>query len=253
MTAGSFRSVSLDSRLHFLVSLPAGYANGAHRYPVIYFLHGLPAAPTAYQSLSWVGTALDRAGGQAILVVPQGTRRVNGDPEYHDWGPGHNWATALGRELPAYIDTHYRTIPTRAGRALIGVSAGGYGATSLGLHNPQRFSVIESWSGYFEPTDPTGTSVLDLGSDAANNAASVHTLARTLKQQFRRYPTFLAFYVGRSDPTFVQENLQLNEELNDLAVSHAFTTYPGGHSNSLWQAHAATWLSMALKHLAQPT
>ena len=252
-TAGSFRSAALDSRLHFLVGLPAGYASGARRYPVIYFLHGLPAAPTAYQSLSWVGAALDKAGGQAILVIPQGTRRMNGDPEYHDWGPGHNWATALARELPAYIDAHYRTIATRAGRALIGESAGGYGATSLGLHNPQRFSVVESWSGYFEPTDPTGTSALDLGSDAANNAASVHTLVRTLKQQFRRYPTFLAFYVGRSDPTFVPENLQLNQELNAFAVPHAFTTYPGGHSTALWQLHAATWLSMALNHLAPPT
>jgi enterochelin esterase-like enzyme len=250
LSESSFRSVALDSRIHFLVALPPGYDAGKERYPVIYFLHGLPAGPTSYRSLAWVSRAIDRAGGGAILVVPQGTRRTDGDPEYHDWGPGHNWATALAVELPAYVDAHYRTIATRSSRALIGVSAGGYGATSMALSHPHRFSVVESWSGYFEPTDPTGTKTLDLGSAAANRAASVHALARQLKAQFRRDPTFLAFYVGRSDPTFVPDNLLLNEELKDFGVPHQFTTYPGGHDNALWQAHAVTWLRMALHHLA---
>ena len=247
---GSFRSVALNETLHFLIHLPAGYDAGVRRYPVIYFLHGLPADPSSYTSLAWVATALDAAGGNAILVIPQGTDSENGDPEYLNLGPGNDWATAISRELPAYVDLHYRSIATRIGRALIGVSAGGYGAASLGLHNPKQFSVVESWSGYFAPTDPTGMSVLDLGSDAANDEASVHKLARALAEQFRRYPTYFAFYVGKSDPTFVRENLQLNEELNGSNAPHAFTTYPGGHSNSLWQPHAATWLAMALKHLA---
>src|SRR5579884_1350655 len=151
----AFHSRALDSTLHFLIRLPDGYARGNRRYPVVYFLHGLPAGPTSYRAVAWVEDALDHAGRPAFLVVPQGTRRQNGDPEYHDWGPGHDWATALGVELPAYVDAHYRTIPNRGGRAIVGVSAGGYGATSIGLGEPGRFSVVESWSGYFEPTDPT--------------------------------------------------------------------------------------------------
>src|SRR5579884_524948 len=234
----AFHSRALDSTLHFLIRLPDGYARGNRRYPVVYFLHGLPAGPTSYRAVAWVEDALDHAGRPAFLVVPQGTRRQNGDPEYHDWGPGHDWATALGVELPAYVDAHYRTIPNRGGRAIVGVSAGGYGATSIGLGEPGRFSVVVSWSGYFEPTDPTGTKVLDLGSAKANEQASVHALADRLHAQFLRYPTFLAFYVGRSDPTFVGENQQLNRELNAAHVPHAFTTYPGartGARGSRWR------------------
>jgi S-formylglutathione hydrolase FrmB len=248
----SFRSVALDSRLHYLVRLPPGYATSGKRYPVVYFLHGLPAGPTSYQAVAWVENALDVAGGQAILVAPQGTRRVDGDPEYHDWGPGRNWATALAVELPRAIDRAYRTIPTRAGRAIVGVSAGGYGAVILGLQHPQQFSVIESWSGYFEPTDPTGQNVLDLGSQQANDAASAHARSRSLSAQFRRYPTFLAFYVGRSDPTFLEDNVTFNAELNASGVPHAFTTYPGAHTVALWSAHAPDWLRMALNHLSRP-
>ncbi|MBV8064627.1 MAG: hypothetical protein JOY73_03805 [Actinobacteria bacterium] len=249
-TTEVFHSHALDGELHFLIQLPAGYATSGMRYPVVYFLHGLPAGPTSYEGVSWVGRALAKEKRPAILVVPQGTRSPGGDPEYHDWGPGQNWATALALELPMWIDTHYRTIASREGRAIIGVSAGGYGAASLGLDHPGEFSVVESWSGYFEPTDPTGTRILDLGSPEANAAASVHEQATDLAQQFRKDPTFFGFYVGRSDPTFVEENIELNRELEAANVPHVYATVPGAHSTSLWMREAPYWLQMALNHLA---
>jgi putative tributyrin esterase len=249
--ANEFRSRALDSDLHYLIQLPSGYANSRARYPVVYFLHGLPAGPDAYKSVAWVGEVLAKERKPVILVVPQGTRRKNGDPEYHDWGPGHNWATALAVELPRWIDSHYRTIASRSGRAIIGLSAGGYGAASLGLSHPALFSVVESWSGYFEPTDPTGTKILDLGSEAANDAASIHKQATALEAQFDRFPTFFGFYVGRSDPTFVSENVELNRELSSAGVPHVYATYPGAHTTSLWAAEAPYWLRMALNHLSR--
>jgi enterochelin esterase-like enzyme len=242
---GSFRSAALDSRLHYLIHLPAGYETSGLRYPVLYFLHGLPAGPESYRGVAWVADALDDTGRQAILVVPQGTRRKNGDPEYHDWGPGHNWATALGSELPAWIDAHYRTIDGREGRGIVGLSAGGYGAASLGLSRPRTYASVESWSGYFQPTDPTGTTALHLGA-----AASMHAQVTKLRTQFARWPTFLAFYVGRADPTFVPENRTFHAELAAAHVPHTFVTYAGGHSDALWRAHAEGWLAMALARLA---
>jgi enterochelin esterase-like enzyme len=249
----SFRSRALDSRLHFLVHLPPDYARGHRRYPVVYFLHGLPAGPDAYRGVAWIGDALDANARSAILVMPQGTKTESGDPEYHDWGPGENWETALASELPAYVDAHFRTIASREGRAILGLSAGGYGAAILGLHHPGEYGAIESWSGYFRPTDPTGSRTLDVGSDADNARASVHALVPSLRSQFSRLPTYLAFYVGRSDPTFVGDNEALARELTAARVPHVFRRYPGGHSTALWQAHARTWLAMALDHLQAAT
>ena len=246
----SFPSTTLESRVHFLVHLPAGYATSAKRYPVIYFLHGLPADPDSYQSLSWLTTALDQTGREAILVAPQGTRRPSGDPEYHDWGPGKNWEMALAVELPAYIDRHFRTIRNRTGRAIVGLSAGGYGASIFGVHHPAKFAVIESWSGYFHPTDPTGEKPLDLGTAALNADASVHTLVPKLAAQIARYPTFVGFYVGAQDPIFAPENLQLARELTAAGIPYRFAVYSGAHTTSLWQQHATAWLALALAHLA---
>jgi enterochelin esterase-like enzyme len=247
------RSSALRGRLHYLVALPPGYGTSGRRYPVIYFLHGLPATETAYQSLGWVEQALTATSRQAILVVAQGASAAMSDPEYHDWGAGENWETALARELPAYIDAHYRTIANRTGRAIIGLSAGGYGATILGVHHLGEYSVIESWSGYFRPTDPTGTKTLDVGSKADNDDASVHVLVGGLEAKLRRYPTFLGFYVGRSDPTFVPDNRRLHRELTAARISHLFELYAGGHTNALWQARAVRWLTLALMHLRKPT
>ena len=237
------RSIALGGTGHALVILPDGYAKSHERYPVVYFLHGLPAGPDAYRNSTWPGDVLERVG-PAILVLPQGARTGDTDAEYLNWGAGRNWETFIAEEVPAAIDKRFRTIRSRRGRALIGLSAGGFGATILGLHNLGRFSVVESWSGYFHPTDPTGTQALDRGP-----LTSAHNLISVLKRDEQRRPSFFGFYVGDGDKRFLAENLQLNRELNAAHVRHLFAVYSGGHTTRLWQAHARVWLGLALSHL----
>jgi enterochelin esterase-like enzyme len=237
-------SVALNGEVHARVILPAGYDDLPHRrYPVVYFLHGLPATSSSYRGNQWLIDAMAKAGA-AILVVPQGARSSDADPEYLNWGAGRDWQTYIAKEIPRYIDAHFRTIPTRRGRAIVGVSAGGYGAADVGLHHTQLFSVIESWSGYFHATDPSGTQSLARGSEA-----NVHTLVSAL----RGGATFFGFYVGNRDARFLTENKQLNSELDAAQLPHVFEVYAGGHETAVWQSHAVTWLRLALRHLAAPT
>jgi enterochelin esterase-like enzyme len=121
----------------------------------------------------------------------------------------------------------------------------------LTLHHLRAFSVVESWSGYFHPTDPAGDHALDLGSSRANANASAHAFVRTLRKGFRRSPTFFAFYVGRGDERFRDENERFDRELTAAGVPHVFRVYSGGHEQSVWSAHARAWLSLAVDHLAR--
>ena len=246
----SFESAAIGGRLHFEVYLPPGYAGSTMRYPVLYVLHGLPSTPNAYTSLGFVARALDTSSRPAIVVFPQGARTGETDPEYLDRGPGDRWATAIAAELPRIVDARFRTIRSRSGRALIGISAGGYGAMQLALHHLDEFSVVESWSGYFHPTDPTGTHTLELGSAALDASADVHRTLPTVRTELQATKTFIAFYVGRSDWRFYAENETLNQELSEDGVAHVFRAYPGGHDQSLWQRYAAPWLNLALVHLS---
>lgn len=248
VTEDAYRSRALEGTLPFAVYLPPGYAASTRRYPVIYFLHGLPASAYAYRGIGFVARALDALGGGAIVVAPRGARDGDGDPEYLDWGPGRNWETAIAAELPRYVDAHYRTIAGRRGRALVGLSAGGYGAVVLALDHLSDFSVVESWSGYFRPTNPRGTAVI-----AHAPPQNAHALVPRLRADERRRPTFFAFYVGAEDRRFRAENEQLDRELRAAGVAHVFRIYPGAHEQSVWSAHAKAWLRLALAHLARPT
>jgi S-formylglutathione hydrolase FrmB len=248
----SFESKALHRRLHFTVYLPADYQTSGLRYPVVYYLHGLPAGPGAYSNVGWLESALDTLTRGAILVAPQGSTKEDNDPEYLDWGPGRNWETAIATELPRYVDSHLRTVARRDGRALVGLSAGGYGAVIVALHHLDNFAAIESWSGYFHPTNPDGTQALDLGSAVRNAKANAHMFVATLKHDLKKRPTFFAFYVGNKDWRFRDENLQLDRELKAAHVPHVFALYPGAHEGTVWSAHAKAWLELAVDHLAAP-
>ena len=129
--------------------------------------------------------------------------------------------------------------------------AGGYGAALTALHHPDTYQVVESWSGYFVPTDPDGNK-LDLGSDEANADASAHTKVPKLEQEFARYPrTFFSFYIGNKDPYpgFVDDNVELARELKAARIPHVFRIYDGAHDRGFWNRHQDDWLSAAVARL----
>jgi S-formylglutathione hydrolase FrmB len=242
----TIRSVALRGRVHARVVLPPGYSDSRKRYPVVYFLHGLPANSAAYRGNDWLIDELEHAG-PAILVIPQGARVGDTDPEYLNWGAGRDWETYVASEVPRYVDAHFRTIRSRSARAIVGVSAGGYGAMILGLHHLATFSVIESWSGYFHPTDPTGTVSLP-----REPAASARNLVGDLRSDEKHEPTFIGFYVGRGDSRFRSDNERFGAQLAAAHVPHTFDLYPGAHTTALWKAHGTAWLRLALRRLEPP-
>ena len=67
-------SPAVKGRLRLSIYLPSGYARAQKRYPVVYFLHGLPAAPTSFRGADFLARALEASGRKAIIVAPQGAR-----------------------------------------------------------------------------------------------------------------------------------------------------------------------------------
>jgi enterochelin esterase-like enzyme len=242
---------ALGGNLPALVYLPGGYRDSSTHYPVIYFLHGLPAGPSSYQGYGFVAAAVQGDRRRAIVVAPQGARNADSDREYLNWGPTEDWPLAISRDLPHCIDSRFRTIPNRRGRALVGLSAGGFGAFNVGLRRLDTFAAVESWSGYFAATDPSGWHILDLGSRRANRKARVPR-ERDLDERLALWPTFIGFYVGRQDDRFLQPNLDLDRAFVTERIPHIFSVYPGGHAASLWEREAPRWLGLALDALTAP-
>ena len=239
-------------RQQVIVYLPPGYANEpGRRYPVFYLLHGFPGRPAAFLLTVRAGVVEDillakKKIRPMILVMPWGSTGTFTDKEWANGvTPGSGWETFVVQALVRAIDARYRTIATGAGRALGGLSEGGYGALNIGLHHPGMFSVLESWSGY-ELADKVRSifggdpSVLALNSPLDELPLRAAAL--------RRDRVFVWFYSGRKD-RLRRQNAAFAVELARTGIAHRYFTVRGGHDWSLWRGNAALALLAASKHL----
>jgi len=131
-----------------LVYLPPSYAGDqARRFPVVYLLHGYGGQENTFTerlaALPQGGDRLDVAQGfsSAIYVMPSAYTLHKGSM-YSDSVTTGNWEKFIAEDLVAYIDGHYRTLPTRMSRGLAGHSMGGYGALKIGMKRPDVFGSL---------------------------------------------------------------------------------------------------------------
>jgi enterochelin esterase-like enzyme len=234
------------------VYLPPGYrTHPARRYPVLYLLHGVPGRPGAFLATVRAGVVEDELVARhtlrpMILVMPFGSTGSFTDKEWAN-GVGRNdaWETFLARDVVRAVDQRYRTIANGSGRALAGLSEGGYGALNIGLHHPGEFRVLESWSGY-ERADDLG-SVFGHRPDLLARNSPLLTLDG-VASALRRAHTFLWFYSG-TDDKFRTQNKAFAAALAQQHLAHRFYLVRGGHNWALWRGNAARALLAASRHL----
>lgn len=82
----------------------------------------------------------------AIMVLPDASNRWGGS-QFVDSEATGPYQRYLVEEVVPFVDAHYRTIPRREGRAVVGRSSGGFGALRLGIDRPEAFGVIGSHAG----------------------------------------------------------------------------------------------------------
>jgi S-formylglutathione hydrolase FrmB len=118
------------------VRVPAGYAEHPERhYPVIYGLPGLMSTDAAV--VPGYHLDLDEA-----IVVGVDTSTRTGSTYLVDSPISGKWDAFFTNDLIPYIDAHYRTLPRREARAVVGHSTGGFNAVSYGLRHPELIGVI---------------------------------------------------------------------------------------------------------------
>jgi enterochelin esterase-like enzyme len=223
------------------VYLPPGYdRQPTRRYPVLYLLHGFPGTPGGLFQTIKLGVVEDSlvALGKAqpmIIVLPFGSTGIFEDKEWANGVHSHQgWETFVTRDVVRAIDARYRTIPTAAGRAISGLSEGGYAALNLALHNPREFSVIESWSGYMRADNIP--SIFGGRRDLlAYNSPS--RLLPQVARKLRRNHVYIWFYSSRED-RFLKQNRLFARALARERIRHTFFVLPGGHTWVAWRREA---------------
>ncbi len=129
-----------------IVFLPPGYAEDRdRRYPVVYALHGYSIGAEQWTHEIHVPQTIEGAfalGAKEMIVVLPDSKTAYGGSMYSSSVTTGDFEKFIARDVVSYVDAHYRTIPDRRSRGLVGHSMGGYGATRIGMKYPEVFGSL---------------------------------------------------------------------------------------------------------------
>ncbi len=164
-----------------IVYLPPGYAaNKKKHYPVVYALHGYSIGAEQWSKEIHTPQVIEGAfakGAQELIVVLPDSKTVHNGSMYSSSVTTGDFEQYVARDVVQYMDSHYRTIPKRSSRGLVGHSMGGYGASRIGMKHSDVFGSLYIMSPCCMAPRPAGPSnpamdkVLEAVKSPADSAA----------------------------------------------------------------------------------
>jgi putative tributyrin esterase len=252
-----FQSQLVGATLPYNVILPPGYqASTTSRYPVLYLLHGWAGHYTDW--VTRTNVADYAAQYRMIVVMPEGN-----DSWYVDSGvvPGDKYETYILKELIPDVDKRFRTIQARYGRAVAGLSMGGYGAIKYGLKYPASFVFAGSMSGAFGVTrytenemggknlEPFMKTFGAVGSET-RKANDIFEIARGLSAARVASLPYFYFDCGTEDSgQHFNPNRELSQLFLEKKIVHEYRELPGNHSWAYWDQQVQEVLKIAARYL----
>lgn len=255
----------LDSELMrrampYMVILPDDYPETNLRYPVLYLLHGLFGAFDNWVTLT--GLTKYAADHKLIIVTPEGHDGWYTDSPIAEDG---KYESYLIRELLPTIDASYRTIAKRRGRAIAGLSMGGYGAIKFGIKTPHLFALTASISGAFDAplwsdedkTDnweefrPSIMRAFDEAKSESRIQNDLYKLAAEIPDETLSELPRIYFDCGTED-SFISANRKLDALFTARNIEHVYRELPGGHDWNYRDSRARHILKLASETLERP-
>ncbi|MGH8491502.1 MAG: alpha/beta hydrolase [Moraxellaceae bacterium] len=263
--------------------LPASYAaNPTKRYPVIYLFHGGGGSYADWTT--WGNIEALTASLDVIVIMPDGGKGSwYSDFDNFGLAGAPQWERFEITQLIPWVDANLRTQASRSGRAIAGLSMGGYGAMSYAARHPDLFVSASSFSGAVNTGLPAFNAYIAVSPVIDGFAPGAIWGVPPLDQTklHERNPTELAanlrgmhvgLYAGNGaqgplDGNFeivgvfnnIQEgvveqmNLSLSRALTQAGVSHTLNTYGNGtHSWPYWNRDLQQEMPAIMATFANP-
>jgi S-formylglutathione hydrolase FrmB len=235
---GRFQSEALGHEVSYVVDLPPGYDSSGHSYPVVYALHGLFEGPGFWERrglAALLAQLREKHAVPELLVVA-----VDGGNSFFVNSRLGRYEDLVTKDLIAHVESSYRVRPGRAGRALVGVSMGGYAALHIAFEQPRLFAAVATHSAMLLESIPAVEQGAGRWHMAAFNAvfgdpidpalwAQDDPLVWARKVDAKAVPA-LYFDCGSQDRygLFVG-NRDLHRILEQRGIPHTFELPPGDH------------------------
>ena len=234
-----YESKMLQMRRRVNVYTPAGYENSKKKYPVFYLLHGNACDENSWLDLGRAAQILDNliAQGKAepmIVVMTNGNPAQQAAPAY--FGDTYTNANTMPgiaafpdtfSEVIAFVESNYRTINKKEGRAIAGFSMGGGHAFTISKDMPDTFDYV------------------GLFSAAGSNISRDEEKAKLLTMKKNGYKLY---YIGCGTDDFLYRNvLAYNKQLDDIGFKYYYRETSGGHTWGPWRIFLSEMVPMLFK------
>lgn len=243
-----YNSNALGMNRRVTVYTPADYESSKKNYPVLYLLHGLGGDEVAWAEKGRMAQILDNmiSAGDVepmIVVLPNGNSPQQAAPGSNSDGlfvqPTSNLPFVSGAfessfpEIVEFIDSTYRTIPKKNGRAIAGLSMGGMHTRAISMNNPDMFDYVALFSAAINPMFDHPSSIYK-------------DIPEKLKAQFAKAPKL--YWIGIGNTDFLLEANQKNMQLMDeLELPYVYHPSEGGHTWTNWRDYLMIILPQLFK------
>ena len=283
-------TAALEQAVDVRILLPADYAGDTRAYPVLYLFHG-----TSGRASDWVNAGdAEMATAELPLIVVMPDCGFNGDGGgwFSDWFNGGAfgqpmWETFHIAQLIPWVDANLRTVASDAGRAVAGLSQGGFGSLSYAARHPDLFTSVAAFSGGCEiDRDPeaiaTSTTIIQFttGVLSGKDANAIFGPRDLYPLNWRAHdPATLVTNLRGKDihlwtgdgmqgpfdpgpPTAPLDQIEVvtfsatrlfHGHLDDAHIAHTYTYYGAGtHTWPYWARDLREYLPLLMERFAHP-
>lgn len=243
-----YDSPALGLERRMTVYTPAGYETSGKRYPVLYLLHGMGGDEEAWISLGRTAQILDNliAQGKAkpmIVVMPNGNASQEAAPGESSRGmvpPTMQLPKTMEGsyeqafpEIVKFIDKNYRTIKSKSGRAIAGLSMGGFHSLHISKQYPDMFNYIGLFSAAIMPNKEVSSPIYE-------------NVEGKLKVQFDKNPALYWIAIGKTDFLY-KANEEYRKLLDEKGYKYTYYESDEGHIWKNWRIYLTEFVPMLFR------
>ena len=243
-----YDSPALGLERRMTVYTPVGYETSGKRYPVLYLLHGMGGDEEAWISLGRTAQILDNliAQGKArpmIVVMPNGNASQEAAPGESSRGmvpPTMQLPKTMEGsyeqafpEIVKFIDKNYRTIKSKSGRAIAGLSMGGFHSLHISKQYPDMFNYIGLFSAAIMPNKEVSSPIYE-------------NMEGKLKVQFDKNPALYWIAIGKTDFLY-KANEEYRKLLDEKGYKYTYYETDEGHIWKNWRIYLTEFVPMLFR------
>ena len=213
------------------VYLPPCYRPDRFKYPTLYLLQG-----NNHEIGGWIDIGVTRIANMQMslgmippfIIVMPANGQFGRNPYTWSWKGPASYEGFLVNELVPFVDGKFSTWAQRDGRAIGGISRGGYWSIQVAFANPDKFSVMGAHS-------PSITDKL-IGAGANFTMLS---MAKTVTDV-----NTIRIWIDAGNTDWAQKDAKkLAADLDKIQVPYQLSFGLGAHGDPTWAARVADYLA----------